>query len=72
MPPALAATLEPLRHSPRLPDIVEALQTQLSEESQRRLKFYQDMDDRKLEFIDGEVVLHSPARNCHLKASINN
>ena len=65
----LEATLEPLRHSPRLPDIVEALQTQLSDETQRRREFYQDMsDDQKMEFIDGEVVLHSPARNRHLLA----
>ena len=71
MPPALEATLEPLRHSPRLPDIVEALQMQLSDEAQRRRKFYEDMDDRKMEFIDGEVVLHSPARNQHLVAKKN-
>ena len=71
-PPALEATLKPLRHSPRLPDIVEALQTQLSDEAQRRRKFYQDMsDEQKMEFIDGEVVLHSPARNWHLIAQKN-
>ncbi len=69
MPPALEATLEPLRHSPRLPDIVEALKAQLSDEALQRRKFYQDMgDDQKMEFIDGEVVLHSPARNRHLLA----
>ena len=65
----LEATLEPLRHSPRLPDIVEALQTQLGDEALRRQKFYQDMsDDQKMEFIDGAVVLHSPGRNRHLMA----
>ena len=65
----LEATLEPLRHSPCLPDIVAALQTQLGDEAQRRQKFYQDMsDEQKMEFIDGEVVLHSPARNWHLLA----
>ena len=68
----LEATLEPLRHSPRLPDIVEALQTQLGDEALRRRKFYQDMsDEQKMEFIDGEVVLHSSAKNRHLVAKKN-
>ena len=33
----------------------------------RRQEFYEEIsDDQKAEFIDGEVVLHSPARNKHI------
>ena len=56
-----------LRHSPRLPEILRALQAELDEEAQLRQKFYEEMtSEEKIEFIDGEVVLHSPARNRHL------
>lgn len=62
--------LEELRHSPKLPQIVSTLQTELEAEAVRRRQFYQEMTpDEKVEFIDGEVVLHSPARNRHLDAT---
>ncbi len=45
------------------------LAKRLQDESALRQKFYQDVsDDIKAEFIDGEVVLHSPAMNRHLVA----
>ncbi|HLX62165.1 MAG TPA: Uma2 family endonuclease [Planctomycetota bacterium] len=59
--------IELLRHSPKLPDIVAELKGVLDIESRRRQRFYEEMtEDMKIEFIDGEVVLHSPARNVHL------
>jgi len=59
--------IEPLRHSPQLPQAVAILQAELESERQRRNQFYHDMTpDQKIEFIDGEVVLHSPARNRQL------
>ncbi len=59
--------IEPLRHSPQLPQAIAILQSQMESERMRREQFYQDMTaDQKMEFIDGEVVLHSPARNRHL------
>ncbi len=62
--------IEELQHSPRLPEIVTVLQSNLEEEAQRRLEFYKQMTpEEKVEFIDGEVVLHSPARNRHLDAT---
>lgn len=63
----LESLIEPLRHSPRLPEAVALLQRQMEEEHQQREQFYRDMTpEQKIEFIDGEVVLHSPARNRHL------
>ena len=63
----LEALIEPLRHSPRLPQAVTLLQRQIEEERQRRDEFYRDMTpEQKIEFIDGGAVMHSPARNRHL------
>ncbi len=56
--------IEPLRRSPQLPQAIAILQAELELERQRRNQFYHDMTpDQKIEFIDGKVVLHSPARN---------
>jgi Uma2 family endonuclease len=63
----LDTTIESLRHSPRLPQIVSLLQRQMEEERERRQKFYEEMTpEQNVEFIDGEVVLHSPVRFRHL------
>jgi Uma2 family endonuclease len=67
---ALETLLEPLRHSPQLVEVVDLLNRQIAQERQRRAKFYEEMTpEQKIEFIDGEVVLHSPAKNRHLNAS---
>ncbi len=43
------------------------MQAQIRAERQLRTKFYEEMTpELKIEFIDGVVVLHSPARNVHL------
>ncbi len=61
------ALLEPLRHSPHIVEVADRLQRLIREENQRRAKFYEEMTpDQKIEFIDGEVILHSPAKNKHL------
>ncbi|MEQ1829829.1 MAG: Uma2 family endonuclease [Pirellula sp.] len=66
---SLESTLEPIRHSPQLPQIVALLQQQLDEELSRRQKFYQEMtEQQKVEFIDGQILLHSPTRYRHLEA----
>ena len=62
--------IEPLRHSPQLPQAIAILQAELESERQRREQFYHDMSpNQKIEFIEGRVVLHSPARNRHLDAT---
>ena len=64
--------IEPLRHSPCLHEAVVALQEQLKAEEHRRQAFYRDMTpEQKVEFIDGKVVMHSPAPKEHLVVTSN-
>ncbi len=63
--------LSPILKSPRLPDIAATLVNRLRDETERRERFYDEMsDDQKVEFIAGEVIVHSPARNRHLCAKL--
>ena len=65
-----ASALEELLHSPRLPEYAELIRQRLADEQIRRERFYSEMtDELKTEFISGEVIMHSPARNRHLVAS---
>jgi len=58
--------LAPLLQSPRLVEEADALNRILAEEHQRRLKFYEEVtEEAKWEFINGQVVMHSPAQNRH-------
>ncbi|MFZ4766233.1 MAG: Uma2 family endonuclease [Roseimicrobium sp.] len=69
---ALADLLMPLQSSPLLPEVVQELSSLLAEERQRRRKFYEEMTpEMKVEFIEGQVVLHTPARNAHLDVTYN-
>jgi Uma2 family endonuclease len=63
------ALLEPLARSPQLPKLVEELTDLLQSEAERRQRFYDDSDERKMEFINGEVVVQSPAKVRHLAAT---
>lgn len=59
-----------LEHSPVLPDHVVHFQQILQDEARRREQFYNDIDEQtKAEFINGQIVVHSPARRDHLKVS---
>ena len=72
MSTTLESAIQPLLHSPLLPEIVETLQSRVREEAERRRKFYEDLrDDQKAEFVDGQVVLHSPARDKHIAVRQN-
>lgn len=71
IPPALldwpGVDVSALLDSPCLPELAEAINERLENERAKRQAFYQDMtDDQKMEFIGGEVVLHSPAKARHL------
>ncbi len=69
---SLENLLEPILHSPRLPELVDALQKRIEAEKKLRSDFYQNMTpEQKVEFIDGEVILHSPARNRHLDTTLH-
>ena len=53
-------------HDPCLPEIVAKLQSVLASEREKRALFYDEIaEDEKGEFINGEVIMHSPARAKH-------
>ena len=56
----------PLLESPFLVEHIAELNRVMAAERQRRLKFYEEItEDGTWEFINGQVVLHSPAQNRH-------
>jgi Uma2 family endonuclease len=62
--------LEQLKASPLLPEIIQEGQAALLREHALRTKFYNDITpEHKWEFINGEVIMHSPALNRHLMAT---
>lgn len=66
-----SAILQSLLDSPALPELVEEAQKALLREQKLREKFYADITpEHKWEFIQGEVVMHSPALNRHLLATM--
>ncbi|MFZ2281955.1 MAG: Uma2 family endonuclease [Prosthecobacter sp.] len=65
-----SAILQSLLDSPALPELVEEGQKALAREQKLREKFYADITpEHKWEFIQGEVIMHSPALNRHLLAT---
>ncbi len=55
-----------LLEDPTLPEVVSNLQKQLKAERQLRLKFYEEITpDMKAEFVNGQVIMHSPATALH-------
>ncbi len=63
----MTAILEPILRSPALDRYIEELLRVRDEERRRREQFLEEItDDRKMEFINGEVIVHSPAtlRHC--------
>lgn len=62
----LASILE----SPSAPLLAARLAAILETERKRRLQFYQEIDDDlKVEFINGDVVIHSPVKKEHTEAT---
>ena len=60
------AILEELKDAPQLPVLLAELNQYLEEEKKSRQQYFDDMDeDSKDEFINGEIVIHSPARDRH-------
>ena len=69
---SIATALEELESSPELLDHVEHLNRVVEEEQRRREEFINRLDeDTKAEFINGQVVVHSPARLAHIRATGN-
>lgn len=64
--------LKLLLDSPRLPFIARRIDAVLADEKRRRREFYAQIDENdKAEFINGEVIMHSPVRLRHNSASGN-
>lgn len=62
--------LEAMLESPDLPKQVRRLNDALSQEQARRKRFYEEMtESQKTEFINGEVIVHSPAKLRHIRVS---
>ena len=64
--------LAELKQSPLLPDFIADLQATFAAEQRRREQFIEDIDpSMKAEFINGQVVIHPPARRAHSKVVLN-
>ena len=64
------AALAEILESPELPDIHAAIGQRLADERARRERFYEEITpEDKAEFINGEVIMHSPAQVRHNRAS---
>jgi Uma2 family endonuclease len=65
----MPTVLEEILLSPQLPAHFETIRQTLEAEQARRERFYEEMaEDQKTEFINGEVMVHSPAKDCHTVA----
>ena len=61
-----------LLDSPDAKLIIDRVQAVLDDESKRRDAFYEWLqDDVKAEFINGEIIMHSPVKRRHLRANGN-
>lgn len=64
--------VEQLLRSPRLPQLVRELDTIIQDEAAQRKAFYNTITESdKAEFINGEIIFHSPVKLRHNDASIN-
>ncbi len=64
--------LEPIIHSPALPQLLEELNQFWADEQNRRLDFYNWITpEMKAEFIEGEIIIHSPVRSKHNVILVN-
>jgi Uma2 family endonuclease len=61
-----------LMQSPRLPQLTRQFQAILRAEQEQRQRFYDEMSDaQKTEFINGEIIVHTPVKLRHSNASDN-
>ena len=68
----MKSVLDPLLQSPQLPEYVDSLNRALALERRRRERFYDELtEDGKFEFINGKVVMHSPAKRKHIAITMN-
>ncbi len=64
--------IDKIVHSPQMPQYISVLNDLWNEEQKKRKQFYEDMDEsRKMEFIEGEIIVHSPAKDIHIMVQQN-
>ncbi|MBU0512512.1 MAG: Uma2 family endonuclease [Chloroflexi bacterium] len=64
--------VQQLLYSPRLPQVVRQFKTVLQAEQGKREYFYEHVSEQhKSEFINGEIIVHSPVKFRHSMASDN-
>lgn len=62
----METVLEPLLHSPRLARYRKEIDRAWHDEQERRRRFFDEIEPhQKAEFINGEVIMHSPSRARH-------
>ncbi len=68
----IATEIQHLTRSPKLPVYIRQLQSLLQTERKKRERFYEEMSEQhKVEFINGEIVMQSPAKLRHTITSKN-
>ncbi len=68
----METVLEQILKSPRLYEYSAVIQQTIETEQQKRQRFYDEItEQQKAEFINGEIICHSPVRNQHAVASEN-
>ena len=66
----MSVSLNQILEMPNAAVLAERLNLTLAKEKQKRLRFYETIDaDKTMEFINGEVVIHSPSRLMEISAS---
>lgn len=61
-----------LKEEPNVALIIERVQNELNDEKKKRQEFYDLIhEDIKAEFINGEIIMHSPVMKRHWVASMN-
>lgn len=58
--------IESILSKPNAPNLLKDVQQQLNDECKRRVQFYNDITEQeKAEFINGEIIIHSPVKKAH-------
>ncbi len=66
------AIIEPILENLHMPELVEELNVRLKQEQRLRHEFYEKIQPGdKWEFINGKIVMHSPAKEKHTDAREN-
>ena len=64
--------IQKIVHSPAMPRYISVLNDLWAKEQKKRKQFYEEMNEsEKVEFIEGEIIVHSPAKDIHIAVQQN-